>query len=122
VIPVALLLFQANSVTPPAMMDLAPAKAIAAHSRVLSGYPISADYPRGALARDAQGVSQVRLRIEVNGTARDCQVIRSSGDAELDFAACQITTTRTRFAPAIDVDGKPTVEYVILPIRWAIGG
>ncbi len=117
----ALQFLQAVAALPPTTLNLKPAKAIATDSRVLSGYPMSADYPRGALARDAQGVSQIRLKIDVDGTASYCQVFRSAGDAELDSAACRITTTRTRFAPAIDTDGKPTIQYVILPIRWAIG-
>jgi TonB family protein len=121
VILAAYLLVQPMSAPPPATLVQNPAKTIATPARVLSGYPMSNDYPRGALSRNSQGVSHIRLRIGADGTARDCQLFQSAGDVELDTAACRITTTRTRFAPALDVDGRPTVQYVILPIRWTIG-
>ena len=59
--------------------------------------------------------------IDADGTARDCKLFQSSGDVELDTTACRITTIRTRFAPAMDADGRPMVQYVILPIRWMAG-
>jgi TonB family protein len=121
VILTAHLLVQTLPASPPEALVQNSAKAFATPARVLSGYPMSSDYPRGALSRNSQGTSQIRLRIDADGTARDCKLFQSSGDVELDTTACRITTTRTRFAPAMDADGRPMVQYVILPIRWMIG-
>lgn len=105
---------------PPQTESPAPAKRVATSVAVLSGWIDSRDYPRAALRRNAQGVTQVRIRVTAEGRAEDCQVFRSAGDADLDMATCAIITTRTRFRPATDVDGKPTWQYAILPVRWTI--
>lgn len=115
-------LLLATAPAPPSQTDSPnPAKAIATPTAVISGWISSADYPRSALKRNVQGVTRIRIRVTAEGRAEDCQIFQSAGDAELDAAACAITTTRTRFRPATDSNGQPTWQYAMLPVRWVIG-
>ncbi len=106
---------------PPQTESPNPAKQIATPTAILSGWISDRDYPKGALRRGAQGVTQIRIRVTAEGRAEDCQIFRSAGDAELDTATCAIVTSRTRFRPATDVHGRPTWQYAVLPVRWLIG-
>lgn len=115
------LLFVAPPAPPPQTETLNPVKSIAAPVAIVSGWISDRDYPKAALKRRSQGTTQIRIRVTAEGRAEDCQVFRSSGDAELDAATCAIITSRTRFRPATDSDGKPTWQYAMLPVRWVIG-
>ncbi len=106
---------------PPQTESTNSSKAIATPAAIISGWVRGNDYPKSALRRGAQGVSQIRIRVTAEGRAEDCQIFQSAGDAELDRAACAITTSRTHFRPATDTDGKPTSQYAVLPVRWMIG-
>lgn len=106
--------------SPPATIKPARKKSIAIQPRIIEGYIEHRDYPPAALRRGAQGVTRIRFIIRPEGTALDCQVVQSSGHSDLDRRACWVVTTRTRFSPAIDVDGQPTETYAILPVRWLI--
>lgn len=117
----ALLLAAAQRAPPPQTESANPAKGVATPTSILSGWIGDRDYPRAALRRGSQGVSQIRIPVTAEGRAEDCQIFQSAGDAELDAAACAIVTTRTRFRPATDTNGKPTWQYAILPVRWMIG-
>lgn len=88
--------------------------------KLLSGTITSADYPRGALERHAQGTTRVRLTIMTDGSAADCTLHQSSGDAELDARVCPLVRMRMRFSPALDHDGKPMAVPAILPVRWEL--
>ncbi len=117
----AALLLTAAPAPPPQTDSPNPAKSIATPTAIVSGWISDRDYPRAALKRRSQGVTQIRIRVTAEGRAEDCQIFQSAGDAELDSAACAIVTTRTRFRPATDSDGKPTWQYAMLPVRWVIG-
>ncbi|MES2903390.1 MAG: energy transducer TonB [Pseudomonadota bacterium] len=106
---------------PPQTESASPAKAIGTPVAVISGWINGRDFPKSALKRGSQGVTQIRIRVTAEGRAEDCQIFQSAGDAELDAAACAIVTSRTRFRPATDTDGKPTWQYAMMPVRWIIG-
>ena len=93
---------------------------ISVPAKLISGTITSADYPRGALARNAAGVTKVRLTITIDGRATDCSLFQSSGDAELDAKVCELATYRMRFSPALGHDGKPIAMAAILPVRWEL--
>lgn len=97
------------------------AKSIAMPVAITSGWIHGGDYPKAALKRRSQGVTQIRIRVTAAGRAENCQVFQSAGDPELDAAACAVVTSRTRFRPATDSAGKPTWQYAMLPVRWVIG-
>lgn len=106
---------------PPQTESANPIKRVATPTAIISGWIGERDYPKAALKRGAQGVTQIRIRVTAEGRAEDCQIFQSAGDAELDAATCAIVTSRTRFRPPTDADGKPTWQYAVLPVRWVIG-
>lgn len=114
-------MFASPSAPPPQTESASPAKAIATPVAAISGWINGRDFPKSALKRGSQGVTQIRIRVTAEGRAEDCQIFQSAGDAELDAAACAIVTSRTRFRPATDTDGKPTWQYAMMPVRWMIG-
>lgn len=119
--PILAALMIGSPSTPPQTESPNPAKSIATPVAIVSGWIVDRDYPKAALKRGSQGVTQIRIRVTAEGRAEDCQIFRTAGDAELDAAACAVIATRTRFRPATDTDGKPTWQYAILPVRWMIG-
>lgn len=102
------------------LIEAAGAAQISVPARLISGTITSADYPKGALARNAGGLTKVRLTISTDGRATDCFLFQSSGDAELDAMVCPLATNRMRFSPALAHDGKPVDMAAILPVRWEI--
>lgn len=81
---------------------------------VLSG----SDYPIPAILHDQQGTAGVLLLIDEKGTIRDCTVIGSSGSAALDSRSCGVIMVRSKFTPAIGVDGKPIKSSFEKRITW----
>lgn len=116
----ALVLGTAPSVSPVAG-DVSLGNPIVVSPRIISGNIEHSDYPPAALRRGAQGMTRIGFIIRPEGTAFACKVVESSGHSDLDRRACLIVTTRTRFSPAIDVDGRPVQASVILPVHWLIG-
>lgn len=78
------------------------------------------DYPAGARARRASGRSIARLTIDAQGRAADCAIVATSGDDDLDRAACRALRMRARFHPAIAADGRPTSAPVIQSVSWVL--
>lgn len=61
----------------------------------------------------------VSFEVELNGRASGCRVVQSSGVAAIDAETCRLVTTKLRFRPAKDREGKPVVErygYVQYPL------
>jgi TonB family protein len=77
------------------------------------------DYPADALRNDEQGTAEARLIADRTGRPTDCTIIVSSGSKSLDEATCRAGVA-ARFAPAIDVEGKPTRGLVVYSLTWAI--
>ncbi|MCM8557397.1 energy transducer TonB [Sphingomicrobium sediminis] len=104
------------------MLATAMALALAAGEppRLLDGAVGSSDYPASALREGREGLSIIRITITADGRATDCSIAQSSGSFDLDTAACDITTSRTRFTPALDDEGEPVDMTVRLPIRWVL--
>ena len=73
------------------------------------------DYRSLAAGRLPSGSAMVSLRVQTNGTASNCRVVRSSGDSVVDSGLCPLLTQRLRFRPAQDDRGRAipyTLEYV----------
>lgn len=73
------------------------------------------DYRTLAAGRLPTGSAMVSLRVQTNGSATNCRVVRSSGDAVIDSGLCPLLTQRLRFKPARDNQERPipyTLEYV----------
>ena len=76
------------------------------------------DYPVSALAKGAGGTTIARWTIGIDGRVHDCTVVKSAGDTALDKAACTAITSRGRYRPALDKDGKPVISWAIRKVRW----
>ncbi len=86
----------------------------------LQGSFSSSDYPLEALRKEYGGTTAFVLLIDETGAVKDCTLTESSGMAVLDARSCGVITARAKFAPAIDVDGKPTKSSWFQRISWRL--
>jgi TonB family protein len=81
---------------------------------------LAAAYPQDALARGATGEVDVQCRVNVDGSLRDCTVIRNT-NPNYSFAQVALTHARTRRATPQTVDGVPSGDgTVTVPYRFAL--
>ncbi len=78
------------------------------------------DYPAGPLRNGIEGTAGYRLVIGSDGRVTACELTRSSGNAQLDAAACRYLTNRARFAPATDGTGAAIVGTYTGTVAWQI--
>jgi protein TonB len=78
------------------------------------------DYPVAALRDNAEGNVGFLLTIGPDGLPTKCEVIQSSGNADLDNTTCIVLLQRARFNPATDANGNPTNGTFRSTIRWRI--
>ena len=73
------------------------------------------DYRALAAGRLPTGSAMVSLRVQTNGAATNCRIVRTSGDSIVDSGLCPLLTQRLRFRPAQDNLGRAipyTLDYV----------
>ncbi|WP_284734728.1 energy transducer TonB [Sphingosinicella terrae] len=87
-------------------------------ARHIGGTITDADYPAIPAMAGIGGTVRVVITITAHGRARDCRVARSSGNAFLDTATCELIERRYRFAPARGRDGRPVVSRVTQYHYW----
>jgi protein TonB len=76
----------------------------------------SNDYPSRALREDREGTATFRVTIDGDGRVASCQIVQSSGHADLDEATCKNVERRARFR-------KPSEGYGTVytnRVRWVI--
>jgi periplasmic protein TonB len=78
------------------------------------------DYPSRALREEREGTTGFRVSVGADGRVTDCQVITSSGHADLDAATCDNVRRRARFKPAVDARGNPTTGFYEQSVRWVL--
>lgn len=88
--------------------------------RQIRGDMRDADYPPGAAEAGIGGTVSVRYYVETDGHVSDCDVTRSSGNAELDAATCGFIVRRFRFRPARDGRGRPVPAAIVENHSWMI--
>lgn len=79
------------------------------------------DYPRDSQRRGEQGTAVVRFTVDVDGRAKACSPVVSSGFSALDAQSCKSILFRSRFEPALDTQGNKTASETVAVIRWALG-
>jgi TonB family protein len=82
----------------------------------------SEDYPSSALRAERQGSVLIVWTIGLDGVVSDCRTAVSSGDADLDAAACRAIVRRARYQPATGNDGKPVLSHFGRMVAWRIPG
>jgi len=78
------------------------------------------DYPGVAVTRRMEGTTGLELLIDENGSVADCSVTATSGYAIIDAQSCAVIMKRAKFAPAIDLQGKPTRSTYSQRISWVM--
>lgn len=84
------------------------------------GWATPDDYPSRALREDREGVTRFRVTVGADGEVQSCDVVGSSGHADLDDATCKLVSRRARFKPATDGNGEPTTGSYSNAVRWQI--
>lgn len=78
------------------------------------------DYRVIAGDRMPQGIAMVSLRVQPDGSADNCRIVRSSGDPYVDRNLCPLVTSRLRFRPARDDQGRPIPYQLQYVARWSL--
>jgi protein TonB len=78
------------------------------------------DYPARDLREANEGTTIFRVVVSTEGRVTACEIVRSSGHAGLDAAACQAVTRRARFEPASDENGDKAVGSYSSSVLWRI--
>lgn len=86
-----------------------------------SGWVTASDYPYAQTAQE-EGVTRFQLTISSEGKIEACQVLVSSGFADLDNLTCELMTTRGRFRPALDQNSTPVWSVFRNQIVWQAPG
>ena len=76
------------------------------------------DYPSAAGEAGISGTVAVRYLVRVDGRVSNCEIMSSSGDAELDAVTCRLITERFRFDPSRDAAGRPVPAYLRENHSW----
>lgn len=74
------------------------------------------DYPSRALREERTGTTTFRVTIDGDGRVANCQIVGSSGHADLDEATCKNVSRRARFRKPSDGYGSVYTNRV----RWVI--
>ena len=78
------------------------------------------DYPPRALREGAEGTTRITWEINTEGRVESCRTTSSSGNADLDDAACRAMTRKGRFSPALDQSGNPIRSSQSRNVKWVI--
>lgn len=79
------------------------------------------DYPASARRNEREGPVTVSVTVSAKGEPVRCRVTRSSGTSALDEATCNIFSSRAKYTPALDADGRPTTGTMASTMRWSLG-
>lgn len=75
---------------------------------------VNEDYPTEARRRNAAGRTVVVLTVDPIGRIKECRVVSSSKDSDLDKATCDSARKRARFKPV------KTDTFIVLSVRWQL--
>jgi Gram-negative bacterial TonB protein C-terminal len=79
--------------------------------------PASA-YPRGT--HTPEGTAGFTLSVGSDGRPKDCKIVSSSGNGELDSATCSNLWKRAKFVPATNAYGYAIESEYSNKVRWVI--
>lgn len=78
----------------------------------------NSDYPSSALREKREGSAGFQVKVAKDGSVKDCQIIESSGYADLDEATCRTITKKARFKPAEDAGGNKVEAIYASKVSW----
>ena len=76
------------------------------------------EYRRLAATGLPSGSVGVTIKVNVDGSASNCRIARSSGDQAIDALMCQLTLRHVRFDPARDPNGRAVAQDVTFVPNW----
>lgn len=79
-------------------------------ARRIAGDIVRADFPRNRDGAQAGSSLTAYFDVGADGRARNCRIIRSSGQAERDAITCRLIEKRFRYDPARDAQGRPVAD------------
>jgi len=88
--------------------------------RWIRGRLKDSDYPAAAKEALISGTVSVRYVVAVSGRVTECDVTKSSGNAELDETTCRLIKERFRFKPSKDDGGTPVDSIIVENHSWLI--
>ena len=107
---------------PPPAPPPAPSQARAAQRDNFNRWAarIQEAYPSRAIRREIEGNVGVAVTINAEGRVSSCRVTSSSGESDLDTAACEGMERYARYEPARDAAGNPTTGSDSLTIVYRL--
>ena len=100
---------------PPAKPRKGPAKVVASNQVMTED-----DYPIRAQIAGIEGSAVVRIEVGSDGAAGRCEVVTSSGNADIDLRSCALLKDRLRYLPALDASGKPYPSRYRRTFTWRL--
>ena len=91
-----------------------------AAARSINGdrWVLFSDYPVDALNERRGGTAIVRLLVSRRGTVDSCDVVESSGHADLDTLSCRLMGERGQYEAARDSSGRRIASQVMRQVVW----
>lgn len=91
---------------------------IGIEARLLGGNSsrLSSHLLRGFVAD--RGYGHLWLTVSESGRVTDCNVMRTTGDTQVDLALCNLMIQQSRWAPARDRQGRPITVKVRYTATW----
>lgn len=77
-------------------------------------------YPPEARNAGQEGRTVFLVKIDAQGRILECDIVQSSGSAQLDNTTCDLVVTHGRFQPAKGEDGKPVPGMWQSAMRWQL--
>jgi protein TonB len=85
---------------------------------IKSGRLRDSDYPRAAAEAGIGGTVEVQYTVGTDGRPRNCRIMKSSGNGDLDATTCRMILLRYRYRPARDRQGRPIDSEVADTHEW----
>jgi len=89
-------------------------------AQLIAGRLMDSDYPIAAKRAGIEGAVAVRFTIRPTGRVSGCEIVKSSGSADLDNTTCQLIERRFRYHPARDAQGRAIAETATKLYTWGL--
>ena len=95
--------------------------ALVSRARRIAGDISPRDYPRAARRVRADGIVGARVHVGSDGRVTRCEIVNSSGNADLDTTTCRLIRERFRYRPAMNARGQAVADVAGREQRWWLG-
>jgi len=89
-------------------------------AQLIRGQLMDSDYPDSARRAGAEGSVAVSFTVRPDGRVSGCQIVKSSGNSDLDGATCNLIELRFRYRPARDAQGRAVAEVTTKLYTWGL--